>query len=203
MNNVVFGKTMENVRNHVDVKLLTKWDGRYGVEAMIAQPNFHSRSLFSKNLKAVELRKLEVKFNKAIYIGMCILDLSKVCLYEFHHEYMSSLYCDSCRIMYTDTDSLIYHIKCDDAYENMKRDIVRFDTSDYAVDNAYGMSLVNKKVPGLMKDENNGAIMTEFVGLRAKMYALQVDGKKECKKQKVSKATSSRAPSRSTTTRGV
>ncbi|XP_071576459.1 uncharacterized protein [Temnothorax nylanderi] len=97
---------------------------------------------------------------------------------------MSPLYRDSCRIMYTDTDSLIYHIKCDDAYETMKRDIARFDTSDYAVDNAYGMPLVNKKVPGLMKDENNGAIMTEFVGLRAKMYALRVDGKKDCKKAK-------------------
>jgi len=64
MNNAVFGKTMENVRNHVDVKLLTKWDGRYGAEALIAKPNFHSRSVFSENLVAVELRKLEVKFNK-------------------------------------------------------------------------------------------------------------------------------------------
>ncbi|KAL6264189.1 hypothetical protein P5V15_004270 [Pogonomyrmex californicus] len=67
MNNAVFGKTMENVRNHVDVKLLTKWDGRYGAEAMIAKPNFHSRSVFAENLIAIELRKLEVKFNKPIY----------------------------------------------------------------------------------------------------------------------------------------
>ncbi|XP_077278762.1 uncharacterized protein LOC143906500 [Temnothorax americanus] len=182
MNNAVFGKTMENVQNHVDVKLVTKWKNRYGAKAMIARPNFHSSSVFSENLVAIELRKLEVKFDKPIYVG--ILDLSKVCLYEFHHEYMSPLYRDSCRIMYTDTDSLIYHIKCDDAYENMKHDIVRFDTSDYAVDNAYDMPLVNKKVPGLMKDENNGVIMTEFVGLRAKMYALRVDGKKDCKKAK-------------------
>ena len=142
---------------------------------MIAKPNFHSCSIFAENLIAVEMRKLEVKFNKPIYVGMCILDISKVCLYEFHHEYMSPMYRDKCKIMYTDTDSLIYYIECDNVYETMKRDIARFDTSDYPADNAYDMPLANKKVLGLMKDENNGVLMTKFVGLRAKMYAVRVD----------------------------
>ncbi|XP_067203768.1 uncharacterized protein [Linepithema humile] len=119
MNNAVFGKTMENVRNHTDVRLVTQWEGRYGAEAMIAKPNFHSRSVFSENLIAVELRKLEVKFDKPIYVGMCILDISKTCLYEFHYEYMAPLYRDNCKIMYTDTDSLIYLLHCEDAYRNM------------------------------------------------------------------------------------
>ncbi|KYN16161.1 hypothetical protein ALC57_11593 [Trachymyrmex cornetzi] len=102
MNNAVFGKTMENVRDRVDVKLLTKWEGRYGAEAIIAKPNFHSRSVFSENLVAIELRKLEVKFDKPIYVGMCILDISKTCLYEFHHEYMAPVFREKCKIMYTD-----------------------------------------------------------------------------------------------------
>ncbi|KYN08231.1 hypothetical protein ALC62_00782 [Cyphomyrmex costatus] len=182
MINAVFCKTMENVRDRVDVKLVTAWEGRYGAEALIAKPNFHSRSVFAENLIAVELWKIEVKFDKPIYVGMCILDISKTCLYEFHHEYMTPLFRDRCEIVYTDTDSLNYHVECDDVYETMKRDIDRFDTSDYPANNAYGMPLANKKVPGLMKDENNGAIMTEFVGLRAKMYALRVDGKRDTKK---------------------
>ncbi|XP_070170952.1 uncharacterized protein [Polyergus mexicanus] len=184
MNNAVFGKTMENVRNHSNVRLVTRWDGRYGAEAMIAKPNFHNRSVFAEDLVAVELRKLEVKFNRPIYVGMCILDISKIRLYEFHYEYMLPLYRDKCRIMYTDTDSFIYRVECEDVYENMKRDIDRFDTSDYATDNAYGMPLANRKIPGAMKDENAGAIMTEFIGLRAKMYALRVDGKSDTKRIK-------------------
>jgi len=101
---------------------------------MIAKPNFHNRSIFSENLVAIELRKLKVKFDKTIYVGICILDLSKTCLYEFHHEYDNGIR-DKCKIMYTDTDSLIYHIECDDVYNIMKRDISRFDMSDYMVDN--------------------------------------------------------------------
>ena len=118
---------------------------------MIAKPNFNSLSVFAENLIAVELHKLEVKFNKSIYVY--ILDISKVCLYEFHHKYILPLFRGKCKIMYTDTDSLVYSVECEDVYETMKRDIARFDTSDYPVDNAYGMPLANEKVSSLMKDE--------------------------------------------------
>ena len=87
MNNAIFGKTMENVHNYVDVRLLTRWNGRYGAEAMIAKPNFHSRSVFSENLVAIEMRKLD----KPIYVSMYILDISKTCLHDFH-EYMALLF---------------------------------------------------------------------------------------------------------------
>jgi len=111
MNNAIFDKTMKNVRNHIDVKLLTQWDGRYDAETIIAKPNFHSTSVFFENLIAIKIRKLELKFNKPIYVGMCILDISKVCLYGFHHEYMLPLYRKKCEIMYKETDdSFIYRI---------------------------------------------------------------------------------------------
>ena len=114
---------------------------------------------------AEELRKLEVKFDKPMYVlYMCIFDISKMCLDEFYYEYMAPMFHEKCKIMYIDIDSLIYHIECD-VYDIMKCDISRFDTSDYS----YGIPLANKKILGLMKDENNGVIMTEFVGLRAKI----------------------------------
>jgi len=75
------------------------------------------------------------------------------------------------------------HLECENVYETMKCDITRFDTSDYPADNVYDMSLANKKVPGL-KDENNDMIMTEFIGLTAKLYVVRMDGKKNTKKVK-------------------
>ena len=125
-----------------------------------------------------------MKFDNAIYVGMCILDISKTCLYEFHYEYMAPLYHDKCKIMYTDTDSLIYYLQCENVYHDMKSNLSKFDTSDYSEDNVYDIPRANKKIPRLKKAENNGAIMTEFVGLRAKMYALRVTGQKDTKKVK-------------------
>jgi len=117
MNNVVFGKTMQNVRNHVNVRFIN-WDGRYGVKVMIAKPNFHVEAFFPR-IFTIEMGKLEVKFDKLIYVGICILDISKTCLYEFHYEYMLLLFHEKCKI-YTDRDSLIYHIECDDVYAIMR-----------------------------------------------------------------------------------
>lgn len=175
MNNAVFGKTMENIRKHSIVKLITKWDGRYGAEALIAKPEFKSATIFNEDLVAVELNKLNIFFNKPIYIGMSILDLAKTTIYSFHYDYMKKQLKDNCNVLYTDTDSLIYEIRGHDVYEIMRRDCHQyFDTSDYSADNVWSIPLVNKKVLGMMKDENNGQIVTDFVGLRAKMYGVKL-----------------------------
>lgn len=182
MNNAAFGKTMENVRKYKIVKLVSKWEGRYSAKVYIAKPNFHSRLILGENSVLVELNKTSIKMNKPIYVGMCVLDIAKTKLYDFHYDYMQPKF--DCKVLYCDTDSLVYEIRCSDIYEYMKRDIDRFDTSDFEHDNPYGIPRKNKKVPGLMKDENAGKPMQEFVGLRSKMYSIRVKDKNPIKKAK-------------------
>lgn len=184
MNNSIYGKTMENVRKRKDVKLVNKWGGRYGAEAWISKPNFHSCSIFDENLVAIQLDKLQVLINKPIYVGMCILDISKIVFYEFHYNFMKTLLKDNCKLLYIDTDSGIYDIKHKDIYKIMRENINRFDTSDYPNPNRYNIPLANKKIPGLMKDECNGKIVTEFIGLRSKMYCIVVENVDFVKKAK-------------------
>ncbi|CAH0562755.1 unnamed protein product [Brassicogethes aeneus] len=173
MNNAVFGKTMENIRKRVNIRLLTEWNGRYGAEAYIAKPEFKNCTIFNENLVAVELRKLQIWLNKPIYVGQAILDLAKTTIYEFHYNYMVDAF-PECTVLYTDTDSLIYELH-QDPYEVVKRDCHQyFDTSDYSADNVYGIPLVNKKVLGMMTDENSGTPMTHYVGLRSKLYSTKV-----------------------------
>ena len=183
-NNAVYGKTMENERKRVDVKLVNKWECRYGAEAYIAKPNFHSCDIFDKNLVAIQLLRTEIYIRKPIYVGLSVLDLSKTLVYRFHYEYMKNRAGDNCKILYTDTDSLIYEITNINIYDVMRRDIHEFDTSDYPEENAFNMPRVNKKIVGLMKDEYNGEIMLEFVGLRSKMYSVRIQGQNPIKKAK-------------------
>lgn len=174
MINAVYGKTMENERKRVDVKLVHKWYGRYSAEALIARPNFHSRSIFCEDLVAIQLTKTEIVIRKPIYVGLSVLDISKTLMYDFHYSFMKEKMGDSCKLLYTDTDSLIYDIRGFDIYEIIKENLDKFDTSDYNKNNPFAIPRMNKKVIGLFKDECNGKIMSEFIGLRSKMYCIRI-----------------------------
>ena len=102
-NNAVYGKTIESERKRVDVKLVNKWEGRYGAEALISKPNFHSCTIFDENLVAVQLNRTSVTIEKPIYVGLAVLEISKTCLYRFHYDFMKEQLKDKCKLMYTDT----------------------------------------------------------------------------------------------------
>ena len=129
MNNSVFGKTMENVRNHRDIKLVTT-DKRRSILA--SEPNYHSSKCISKDLMIMEMKKVEVKMNKPIYLGQAILDISKTLMYEFWYDYIKPKYEDKARLYDMDTDSFVMHIKTEDFYKDIAGDVERwFDTSNY------------------------------------------------------------------------
>ena len=169
MNNSIFGKTMENIRNHKDMKLVTS-DKKY--LKYIMKTNFKDGHPFSKHLFAAEMGKREITMNKSVYLGQTILDLRKTLMYGFHYDYMRPNYGSKVKLCYMDTDSFVYEIEAEDFYKDIAKDMEkRFDTSGYSKDDSRPLPIEeNKKVIGLMKDELGGKIMTEFVALRAKMY---------------------------------
>ena len=151
MKNSVFGKTMENIRKHRDIKLV---NNREAYLKAVMKPNFKSGTLFGANLMGCEMGKIKVVMNKPVYLGQAILDLSKIVMYEYHYDYMKCKYDDeNLTLCYMDTDSLIYDIARDDFYKDIADDVVaRFDMSGYNPDRPLPVGL-NKKVIGLMKDE--------------------------------------------------
>ena len=183
MNNSVFGKTMENIRNRVNIKLVNNRDK---AKKLAAKPNFKHLYIFCEELIAVHMKKTSLIFNKPVYLGMCILDLSKTIMYDFHYNYIKEKYGNNAKLLFTDTDSLMYEIETGDFYKDISEDVKnRFDTSDYPPNHPSGIPTgCNKKVLGVFKDEAAGKIMEEFVGLRAKLYSYKMFEGEESKKCK-------------------
>ena len=184
MNNAVFGKTMENVRKHRDIKLVTTDKKR---SKLVSEPNYHMINLISENLSIIKMRRTKVKMNKPIYLGLSILEISKLLMYEFWYDYMKPKYGDNVKLCYMDTDSFIMNIKTEDFYKDIANDVEkRFDTSNYECDRPL-LTGKNKKVIGLMKDELGGRIIKEFITVRPKTYSYLTGDCKEDKKAKGTK----------------
>ena len=174
MNNSVFGKTMENIRKRVDVRLVTD---EKKLLKLTSKPTYVSSKIFNDNLVAVHKIKETLTLNRPAYVGMCILDLSKTLMYDFHYNYIKKKYGDKAKLLFTDTDSLTYEIEAEDVYKDFWKDKDIFDNSGYDNDSQF-FDKTNKKVIGKMKDEASGIPITEFIGLRSKMYSYMKDDQK-------------------------
>ena len=120
MNNSVFGKAMENASNHRDIKIVTTDKQR---SILASEPNYYSSKCISKYLRIMEMRKVEVKMNKPIYLGQAVLDISKTLMYEFWYGYIKPKYEDKARLCYMDTDSFVMNIKTEDFYKDIAGDV--------------------------------------------------------------------------------
>ena len=186
MNNSVFGKIMENIQKHVDVRLITT---KKEALKLSRKPNYERNTIFDEKLIAVHMKRTKLFYNKPVYLGMCILDLSKTLMFQHHYDYIKPMYKDKAKLLMTDTDSLIYEIETEDFYQDIAADVERmFDTSEFDKDHPaikdFGFKVgKNKKVIGMFKDETGGKQIEEFVGLRPKLYSYKLHEKehKKCK----------------------
>lgn len=173
MNNSVYGKTMESLRKRITLKLLSR---DILVRRYISSPLFKRRTIISENLMAVHLHRSKIYMNKPVYVGMAILDISKTWMYDFFHNKLR-VWWPTLRLTYMDTDLYIILVKSPNVYIDMQKYKQEFDFSEYPQQGFYDLySEDNKKVLGKFKDELNGKILTHFIGLKAKMYALKFDG---------------------------
>ena len=172
MNNAIFGKTMEDKRKHLDFEVVSD-ETRY--MKCVSNPNFKHSHIINENLVGVEKQKTKLKLDKPIFIGMSILDLSKQHMYKFYYDVMKPKYGDNIKMVYTDTDSFVFHTKTNDIYEDLNTIKKELDFSDYPKEHkCYDDN--NKKVLGKFKDELKSKIITGFIDLRPKCYAYSVYG---------------------------
>ena len=189
MNNSIFGKTMENIRNRENIRLV---NNQKSLKKCAAKPNFDHFTEFDENLVAVHMKKTELVFNKPVYLGMSILDLSKTLMYDFHYNCIKKKFGSKANLLFTDTDSLCYESETEDFYKDISDDVQeKFDTSNFSLNHPSGIPTgINKKVPGMFKDEAGGEIIEEFVGLRAKQCAIKKLMVKKKKSVRVSREMS-------------
>ena len=163
MNDSVFGKKMENLRKRIDVRLVTN---EKKLDKLTSKPTFVSSKIFSENLMAVRKVKETSTLNRSAYVGMCILDVSKTLMYDFHYNYIKKKYNSRARLLFTNTDSLTYEIEAGDIYKDFWNDKDMLDNSNYP-ESSPSYCNVNKKIIGKFKDEACGIPITEFIGFNS------------------------------------
>jgi hypothetical protein len=192
MNNAPYGKTMADVQGHTRLELVT---GVRRLEKLVSDPCFKGAHVVNDDLVGVERAKDKVYLNKPMAVGVAVLDLSKLHMYDFYYKVLKQKYGSDCRLLYTDTDSLVVDVATDDVYADFRAPEMKdhFDFSEYPKDHP-NYDPTNPKVLGKFKCETNGVPMSEWVALKAKMYAFKVGEKekmtgKGCPKQALKKYT--------------
>jgi hypothetical protein len=169
MNNSVYGKTMENVRMHMEAKIINTTEKK---DKMIKNPRLKNWTIWDENYGLFELNKKVVKLNKPIQVGIAVLEISKTLMYDFHYNYFLKKYgASNVKLLFTDTDSLCYEVRTEDFFDDMIEDSHLYDLSDFPKDHKC-YNTTNKKVIGKFKLETLDDVATEFVGLKSKMYSL-------------------------------
>ena len=180
MNNSVFGKTMENVKNRSDVKVYYIKDPG-GFEKKKSSIRFVDFKKISDNLVAIHMKPYKIILNKPIFVGQAILDISKELMYDFYYG-LKNKYNDNMRLIYTDTDSLILKFQTPNIYHDLLEMKDKFDNTDMKQD--YLRDSTNMKVPGKFKDETSGVPIYEVVALKSKMYSYKLSNNKEDRRAK-------------------
>ena len=184
-NNSSFGKTMENIRKHRDIKLVNNKKRKF----LASEPNYHATKHISEDLLIMEMKKHELYMNKGIYLGQAILDISKTLMYEFWYDYIKPKYANNVELCYMETDSFVMKIKTDDFHKGINNDVDKsFDTSNFDANDNRPLPIgKNKKLIGKFKDDLGGKIMSQFCALKANTYVFKLDNGNEVKKAKGTK----------------
>ena len=181
-NNSIYGKTCENQKKRSDIRLTTN---AKECKRLIEKPQMRGFKIFTKYLAAVDLRRTKAKIDKPFVVGFTVLELSKLLMYEFHYDYIRKEFGDTAKLLFTDTDSLMYHIRGRNPYETFYRDRQKyFDFASFPSNNKY-YDPANNKVIGKFKDEANGKQIKEYVGAKTKMYSYLFAGPEQEEKHRM------------------
>ena len=184
MINSVYGKTMENLRKRINVRLV---NNEKDFLKYTSRPTYVAHKLFGKDYDPIHEIKPVLVLNKPIYVGFTILDLSKWKMYDFHYNFIKKKF--NAVLLFTDTGSLTYKIKSENVYKEFYKWKDLFDFSNYYKDSRF-YDDTNKKVIGKMEEEYGGVIIDEFIGLKAKMYSIKkIDGSESSTAKGVNIAT--------------
>ena len=142
-NSAVFGKKMERVRKNRDIKLVATDKKR---SKLVSEPNYHTMNYISEDLSIIEMKITKVKMNNPIYLGLPMLEINKLLMYEFWYAYIKPKYCDNAKLCYMDTDSFIINIKTENFYKDIANDVEKkFETSNYECDRPLKSNWINEK----------------------------------------------------------